>query len=251
VQITCCSTASPSRSTDERGTSSAPFHQQDPGVRDRVGNRAARHEEDRVIYINTDFGTDMLRFYKTAVASRRRRDRRSAVQRQSTELPGRVTRALAAKPESCCSSDSPRRRHHRARVAVARRTKRSRSTTRSHPDSSTAWREVRRTSSAWTTRSGGPHVEAFNKSFEEKFKADTKDRACTRVRALMVMALAMNIAPDLAARRSRTRWPRARFGRHAVGTGRRVQEGARLIKAGKRSSISARPARSSSTPTAT
>jgi branched-chain amino acid transport system substrate-binding protein len=44
----------------------------------------------------------------------------------------------------------------------------------------------------------GPHVDYFNKSFEDKFKVDSKGPGVhTQYDAVMVLALAMNLARDL------------------------------------------------------
>ena len=82
----------------------------------------------------------------------------------------------------------------------------------------------------------GPHVDAFNKAFEEKFKADTKGPGVhTQYDALMVMALAMNIAKDLTGPSIKDAVRRVHVaGGAPVGTGpAEFKKALELIKAGK------------------
>ncbi|MBM3384232.1 MAG: hypothetical protein FJY40_03750 [Betaproteobacteria bacterium] len=82
----------------------------------------------------------------------------------------------------------------------------------------------------------GPHVDAFNKSFEEKFKTDSKGPGVhTQYDAVMVIALAMNIAKELngTAIRDAVRQVHAANGT-PVGTGPgEFKKALELIRAGK------------------
>jgi len=103
VQITCCSTASPFTLD---GRSGGYFFRTIPTSKTQAYATASEttrrnFKKTAVIYINTDFGTDMLRFYKAAVAK--------LGGEVAVEVPyndnqpsyrAEVTRALAAKPES-------------------------------------------------------------------------------------------------------------------------------------------------------
>src|SRR5207245_5949 len=80
------------------------------------------------------------------------------------------------------------------------------------------------------------NVDAFNRSFEEKCKADTKGPGVhTQYDALMVMALAMNIAPDLSGPAIKDAVRRVHVPSGApVGTGpAEFKKALELIKAGK------------------
>jgi branched-chain amino acid transport system substrate-binding protein len=82
----------------------------------------------------------------------------------------------------------------------------------------------------------GPHVDSFNKSFEEKFKTDSKGPGVhTQYDAVMVLALAMNIAKDLSGTsiRDAVRQVHAANGT-PVGTGpAEFRKAVEIIKSGK------------------
>src|SRR5499426_3535256 len=103
VQITCCSTASPFTLD---GRSNGYFFRTIPSSKTQAFATASEtmrrnFKKTAVIYINTDFGTDMLRFYLQAM--------QKLGGEIAVEVPyndnqpsyrAEVTKALAAKPES-------------------------------------------------------------------------------------------------------------------------------------------------------
>jgi branched-chain amino acid transport system substrate-binding protein len=157
VQITCCSTASPFTLD---GRSAGYFFRTIPTSKTQAYATASETtkrgmKKTAVIYVNTDFGTDMLRFYKAALAK--------LGGEIAVEVPyndnqpsyrAEVSKALAAKPESLLLIGFPRTRS-RSFASGFRSTARarSRSTTRCARwiSSTASARSSSRISSAWTT----------------------------------------------------------------------------------------------------
>lgn len=205
VQITCCSTASPFTLD---GRSGGYFFRTIPTSKTQAyatASETARRgfKKTVVIYINTDFGTDMLRFYKAAVAK--------LGGEVIGEVPyndnqpsyrAEVTRALATKPESLLLIGFPK-----DGVTIVREWLSLGGTKTIALNNSMRTMDfvngvgakfVEDAFGMDNAQVAGPHVDAFNQAFEEKFKTDTKGPGVhTQYDALMVMALAMNIAKDL------------------------------------------------------
>jgi len=205
VQITCCSTASPFTLD---GRSGGYFFRTIPTSKTQAyatASETARRgfKKTVVIYINTDFGTDMLRFYKAAVAK--------LGGEVIGEVPyndnqpsyrAEVTRALATKPESLLLIGFPK-----DGVTIAREWLSLGGTKTIALNNSMRTMDfvngvgakfVEDAFGMDNAQVAGPHVDAFNQAFEEKFKTDTKGPGVhTQYDALMVMALAMNISKDL------------------------------------------------------
>jgi branched-chain amino acid transport system substrate-binding protein len=205
VQITCCSTASPFTLD---GRSGGYFFRTIPTSKTQAyatASETARRgfKKTVVIYINTDFGTDMLRFYKAAVAK--------LGGEVIGEVPyndnqpsyrAEVTRALAAKPESLLLIGFPK-----DGITIVREWLSLGGTKTIALNNSMRTMDfvngvgakfVEDAFGMDNAQVAGPHVDAFNQAFEEKFKTDTKGPGVhTQYDALMVMALAMNISKDL------------------------------------------------------
>jgi len=239
VQITCCSTASPFTLD---GRSGGYFFRTIPTSKTQAYATASETvrrgmKKTVVIYINTDFGTDMLRFYKAAVA-KLGGDVIAEVPYNDNQPSYRaeVTRALAAKPESLLLIGFPK-----DAVTIVREwlslggTKLVAMRTMDFVNGVGA-KFVEDFFGMDNAQVAGPHVDAFNRSFEEKFKADTKGPGVhTQYDALMVMALAMNIAPDLSGPSIKDAVRRVHVPSGApVGTGpAEFKKALELIKAGK------------------
>jgi ABC-type branched-subunit amino acid transport system substrate-binding protein len=243
VQITCCSTASPFTLD---GRSGGYFFRTIPTSKTQAYATASETvrrgmKKTVVIYINTDFGTDMLRFYKAAVAK--------LGGEVIAEVPyndnqpsyrAEVTRALAAKPESLLLIGFPK-----DAVTIVREWLSLGGTKQVALNNSMRTMDFVNGVGAKfvedffgmdNAQVAGPHVDAFNKSFEEKFKADTKGPGVhTQYDALMVMALAMNIAKDLSGPSIKDSVRRVHVPNGApVGTGpAEFKKALELIKAGK------------------
>jgi ABC-type branched-subunit amino acid transport system substrate-binding protein len=243
VQITCCSTASPFTLD---GRSGGYFFRTIPTSKTQAyatASETVRRGMKRtvVIYVNTDFGTDMLRFYKVAVA-KLGGDVIAEVPYNDNQPSYRaeVTRALAAKPESLLLIGFPK-----DAVTIVREWLSLGGTKQVALNNSMRTMDFVNGVGAKfvedffgmdNAQVAGPHVDAFNKSFEEKFKADTKGPGVhTQYDALMVMALAMNIAPDLSGPSIKDAVRRVHVpGGVAVGTGpAEFKKALELIKAGK------------------
>ncbi len=243
VQITCCSTASPFTLD---GRSGGYFFRTIPTSKTQAYATASETvrrgmKKTVVIYINTDFGTDMLRFYKAALAK--------LGGEVIAEVPyndnqpsyrAEVTRALAAKPESLLLIGFPK-----DAVTIVREWLSLGGTKQVALNNSMRTMDFVNGVGAKfvedffgmdNAQVAGPHVDGFNKSFEEKFKADTKGPGVhTQYDALMVMALAMNIAKDLSGPSIRDSVRRVHVPNGApVGTGpAEFKKALELIKAGK------------------
>ena len=205
VQITCCSTASPFTLD---GRSNGYFFRTIPTSKTQAyatASETARRgfKKTVVIYINTDFGTDMLRFYKAAVA-RLGGDVIGEVPYNDNQASYRaeVTKALATKPESLLLIGFPK-----DGVTIVREWLSLGGTKTIALNNSMRTMDfvngvgakfIEDVFGMDNAQVAGPHVDAFNHAFEEKFKTDTKGPGVhTQYDALMVMALAMNIAKDL------------------------------------------------------
>jgi branched-chain amino acid transport system substrate-binding protein len=194
-----------------------------------------------VVYINTDFGTDMLRFYKAAVAK--------LGGEVIAEVPyndnqpsyrAEVTKALAAKPESLLLIGFPK-----DGVTIVREWLSLGGTKTIALNNSMRTMDfvngvgakfIEDVFGMDNAQVAGPHVDAFNTAFEEKFKTDTKGPGVhTQYDALMVMALAMNIAKDLTGPSIKDAVRRVHVSNGTpVGTGpAEYKKALELIKAGK------------------
>jgi len=243
VQITCCSTASPFTLD---GRSGGYFFRTIPTSKTQAfatASETARRgmKKTVVIYINTDFGTDMLRFYKAAVAK--------LGGEVIAEVPyndnqpsyrAEVTKALAAKPESLLLIGFPK-----DGVTIVREWLSLGGTKTIALNNSMRTMDfvngvgakfIEDVFGMDNAQVAGPHVDAFNTAFEEKFKTDTKGPGVhTQYDALMVMALAMNIAKDLTGPSIKDAVRRVHVSNGTpVGTGpAEYKKALELIKAGK------------------
>jgi ABC-type branched-subunit amino acid transport system substrate-binding protein len=243
VQITCCSTASPFTLD---GRSGGYFFRTIPTSKTQAyatASETARRgfKKTAVVYINTDFGTDMLRFYKAAVV-KLGGDLVVEVPYNDNQPSYRaeVTKALAAKPESLLLIGFPK-----DAVTIVREWLSLGGTKTVALNNSVRTMDFVNGVGAKfvedffgmdNAQVAGPHVDAFNKAFEEKFQADTKGPGVhTQYDALMVMALAMNIAKDLTGPSIKDAVRRVHVaGGAPVGTGpAEYKKALELIKAGK------------------
>lgn len=205
VQITCCSTASPFTLD---GRSGGFFFRTIPTSKTQAyatASETARRgfRKTAVIYVNTDFGTDMLRFYRLAVA-KLGGDIAIEVPYNDNQPSYRaeVSRALAAKPESMLLIGFPKDAVTIVREWLSlggpRRVALNNSMRTMDFVNGVGAKFVEDFFGMDNAQVAGPHVDAFNKLFEEKYKADTKGPGVhTQYDAVMVLGLAMNIAKDL------------------------------------------------------
>lgn len=205
VQITCCSTASPFTLD---GRSGGFFFRTIPTSKTQAyatASETARRgfRKTAVIYVNTDFGTDMLRFYRQAVA-KLGGDIAIEVPYNDNQPSYRaeVSRALAAKPESMLLIGFPKDAVTIVREWLSlggpRRVALNNSMRTMDFVNGVGAKFVEDFFGMDNAQVAGPHVDAFNRFFEEKYKADTKGPGVhTQYDAVMVLGLAMNIAKDL------------------------------------------------------
>ena len=243
VQITCCSTASPFTLD---GRSGGYFFRTIPTSKTQ-GYATASETSRRgfkktvVIYINTDFGTDMLRFYKAAVA-KLGGDIVAEVPYNDNQPSYRaeVTRALAAKPESMLLIGFPKDAVTIVREWLSLGGPRNVALNNSMRTmdfvNGVGAKFVEDFFGMDNAQVAGPHVDAFNQAFQQKFNADSKGPGVhTQYDAVMVLGLAMNIAKDLSGPsiKDAVRQVHAANGA-TVGTGpAEFRKAVELIKAGK------------------
>jgi ABC-type branched-subunit amino acid transport system substrate-binding protein len=204
VQITCCSTASPFTLD---GRSGGYFFRTIPTSKTQAFATASEttrrgFKKTAVIFVNTDFGRDMLGFYKQAVG---KLGGEVAVEvpynDNQTSYRAEVTRALAAKPESLLLIGFPKDAVTIVRDWLSFGGPRSVALNNSMRTldfvNGVGASFVEDFFGMDNAQVAGPHVEFFNKAFEDKFKADSKGPGVhTQYDAVMVLALAMNIAKD-------------------------------------------------------
>lgn len=205
VQVTCCSTASPFTLD---GRSGGYFFRTIPTSKTQAfatASETARRgfKKTAVIYVNTDFGKDMLAFYKQAVAKLGGEIAAEVPYNDNqTSYRAEVTRALAAKPESLLLIGFPK-----DAVTIVREWLSLGGPKRVALNNSMRTLDfVNGVGAAFVedffgmdnAQVASPHVEAFNKAFEDKFKTDSKGPGVhTQYDAVMVLGLAMNIAKEL------------------------------------------------------
>jgi len=205
VQITCCSTAS---TFTLDGRSGGYFFRTIPTSKTQAYATASEtvrrgFKKTVVIYVNTDFGTDMVRFYKAA-ATKLGGEVIAEVPYNDNQPSYRaeVSRALAAKPESMLLVGFPKDAVTIVRewlsLGGTRNVALNNSMRTMDFVNGVGAKFVEDFFGMDNAQVAGPHVDAFNKAFEEKFKTDSKGPGVhTQYDALMVMALAMNIGKDL------------------------------------------------------
>jgi branched-chain amino acid transport system substrate-binding protein len=242
VQISCCSTAS--SFTD--GRSGGYFFRTLPTSKTQAYATASEisrrgYKKLAVIYVNTDFGTDMLRFFRQA-AGKLGTDIAAEVAYNDNQPSYRaeVTRALAAKPESLLLIGFPKDAVTIVRewLSLGGPNKVALNNSMRTMDfvNGVGARFVEDFFGMDNAQVAGPHVDAFNNAFQVKWGADSKGPGVhTQYDAVMVLGLAMNIAKDLTGPSIREAVRKVHTpGGTPVGTGpAEYRKALELIKAGK------------------
>jgi ABC-type branched-subunit amino acid transport system substrate-binding protein len=242
VQISCCSTAS--GFTD--GRSGGYFFRTLPTSKTQAYATASEisrrgYKKLAVIYVNTDFGTDMLRFFRQA-AGKLGTDIAAEVAYNDNQPSYRaeVTRALAAKPESLLLIGFPKDAVTIVRewLSLGGPNKVALNNSMRTMDfvNGVGARFVEDFFGMDNAQVAGPHVDAFNNAFQVKWGTDSKGPGVhTQYDAVMVLGLAMNIAKDLTGPSIREAVRKVHTpGGTPVGTGpAEYKKALELIKAGK------------------
>jgi branched-chain amino acid transport system substrate-binding protein len=243
VQVSCCSTAS-NITTD--GRTGGYFFRTIPTSKTQAFATASEttrrgFTKTAVIYVNTDFGKDMLAFYKQAVG---KLGGDIAVEvpynDNQTSYRAEVSKALAAKPESLLLIGFPKDAVTIVRewlsLGGTRKVALNNSMRTLDFVNGVGASHVEDFFGMDNSQVAGPNVDAFNKAFEDKFKTDSKGPGVhTQYDAVMVIGLAMNIAKELTgpAIKDAVRQVHAAGGT-VVGTGpAEFKKAVELIKAGK------------------
>lgn len=243
VQISCCSTAS---AFTLDGRSQGYFFRTLPTSKTQAyatASEMARRglKKTAIIYVNTDFGVDMTKFVKLAlpklggdiVAEVPYNDNQPSYRAE-------VTKALAAKPESLLLVGFPKDAVTIVRewLSLGGSQKIALNNSMRVMDfvNGVGPKFLNESFGMDNAQVAGPTVDAFNKSFQEKYKTDSAGPGVhTQYDAVMVLGLAMNIAKDLSgpAIKDAVRQVHAAGGAQ-VGTGpEEFKKAVQLIKDGK------------------
>lgn len=243
VQISCCSTASPF-TTD--GRSQGYFFRTLPTSKTQAYATASEMakrglKKTAIIYVNTDFGLDMLRFVKQALPKLGGDIVvEVAYNDNQPNYRAEVTKALAAKPESLLFIGFPKDgvtviREWLSLGGPQKIALNNSNRVKDFVDGVGA-RFLNESFGMDNAQVAGPSVATFDKLFEEKYKYDTKGPGVhTQYDAMMAIGLAMNIATELTgpAIKDAVRKIHAADGT-VVGTGPdEFKKAIELIKAGK------------------
>lgn len=205
VQVSCCTTASPFTLD---GRSGGYFFRTIPTSKTQALATASEttrrgFKKTAVIYVNTDFGKDMLGFYKQSVG---KLGGEVAIEvpynDNQTSYRAEVTRALAAKPESLLLIGFPKDAVTIVRewlsLGGSKRVALNNSMRTLDFVNGVGAQFVEDFFGMDNAQVAGPNVDAFNKAFEDKYKTDSKGPGVhTQYDAVMVLGLAMNIAKEL------------------------------------------------------
>lgn len=205
VQISCCSTASPFTLD---GRSQGYFFRTLPTSKTQAfatASEIARRGLKRtaIIYVNTDFGLDMMRFVELALPKLGGDIVvRVPYNDNQPNYRAEVTQALAAKPESLLLIGFPKDAVTIVRewLSLGRTQKIALNNSMRVKDfvDGVGAKFLNESFGMDNAQVAGPTVDAFNKAFEEKYKYDSKGPGVhTQYDAVMAIALAMNIASDL------------------------------------------------------
>lgn len=243
VQVSCCSTAS---AFTADGRSGGYFFRTLPTSKTQAFATASEIERRgfrklAIIYVNTDFGTDMLRYVKQAatkigtevVAEVAYNDNQPSYRAE-------VQRALASKPESLLLIGFPKDAVTIVRewLSLGGPNKVALNNSMRTMDfvNGVGARFVEDFFGMDNAQVAGPSVDAFNDAFQKKWNADSKGPGVhTQYDAVMVLGLAMNIAKDLTGPSIREAIRRVHTpGGAPVGTGpAEFKKALDLIKAGR------------------
>jgi ABC-type branched-subunit amino acid transport system substrate-binding protein len=204
LQVTCCSTAV--GFTD--GRAQGYFLRTLPTTKTQAYATASEIaaqglKKTAIIYVNTDFGTDMLKFMKAAMAK--------MGAEVAVEVPyndnqpsyrAEVTKALAAKPESLMLVGFPKDAVTIVRewLSLGGPQKIALNNSMRTMDfvNGVGARFLEGAFGMDNAQVAGPTVEQFDKLFQAKYGYDTKGPGVhTQYDAIMAITLAMNIAPEL------------------------------------------------------
>ena len=243
VQVTCCSTASPFTLD---GRSGGYFFRTIPTSKTQAYATASEttrrgFKKTAVIYVNTDFGKDMLGFYKAAMG---KLGGDVAIEvpynDNQTSYRAEVSKALAAKPESLLLIGFPKDAVTIVREWLSlggpKKVALNNSMRTLDFVNGVGAQHVEDFFGMDNAQVAGPNVDAFNKAFEDKYKTDSKGPGVhTQYDAVMVIGLAMNIAKDLTGPSIREAVRKVHTpGGTPVGTGpAEYKKAIELIKAGK------------------
>lgn len=208
VQITCCSTAATFTTLAESGESGGFFFRTLPTVKTQA-YASAKVAADRgykkiaVIYINTDFGTGMLGYFKKAI-EKLGGEVVAAVPYNENQPSYRaeINVALAEKPDAVFFVAFPQDGATMTRewISLGGTQNLILNNALRSPDyvEAVGAQYLANAYGMDNASAGGPTVDAFRDSFQKKYDASADGPGIsTQYDAMIVLGLAMNIAPEL------------------------------------------------------
>ena len=208
VQISCCSTAATFTTLAEEGKSGGFYFRTLPTVKTQA-YASAKVAADRgykkiaVVYINTDFGTGMLQYFTTAMKKLGGEIVSSvAYNDNQPSYRAEVSQALASKPDAVFFVAFPQDGATMVRewISLGGTQNLILNNSLRSPDfvSAVGAQYLGKAYGMDNAPSGGPTADAFRDSFKAKY-GETADGPgiATQYDAVIVLGLAMNIAPEL------------------------------------------------------
>ncbi len=208
VQITCCSTAATFTALAESGESGGYFFRTLPTVKTQA-YASAKVASDRgykrisVIYVNTDFGTGMVEYFKTATEKLGGQIvAEAAFNENQPSYRAEVNVGLAANPDAVFFVAFPQDGATMTREWISLGGPQNfilNNALRS-PDyvEAVGGQYLNNAYGMDNASAGGPTVDAFRDAFQAKYDASADGPGiATQYDAAIVLGLAMNIAPEL------------------------------------------------------
>jgi ABC-type branched-subunit amino acid transport system substrate-binding protein len=208
VQITCCSTAATFTKLAESGESGGFFFRTLPTVKTQA-YASAKVAADRgykriaVIYINTDFGTGMLEYFKTAIEKLGGEVVAEVAYNDSQpSYRAEVNQALASDPDAVFFVAFPQDGATMTRewISLGGTQNLILNNSLRSPDyvEAVGAQYLTKAYGMDNASSGGPTADAFRDAFQAKYDAPADGPGiATQYDAAIVLGLAMNIAPEL------------------------------------------------------
>ncbi len=208
VQITCCSTAATFTELAESGESGGFFFRTLPTVKTQAyasANVAAERGYKRiaVVYINTDFGTGMLQYFRTAMEKLGSEIVATvAYNENQPSYRAEVNVALAEDPDAVFFVAFPQDGATMVRewISLGGTQNMILNNSLRTPDfvQAVGGQYLENAYGMDNASAGGPTVDAFREAFQAKYNATADGPGiATQYDAMIVLGLAMNIAPEL------------------------------------------------------
>jgi branched-chain amino acid transport system substrate-binding protein len=208
VQVTCCSTAATFTTLAQEGESEGFFFRTLPTVKTQAYASAKiaaerGYERIAVVYINTDFGTGMLEYFKTAMETLGSEIvAEVAYNENQPSYRAEVNAALAEDPDAVFFVAFPQDGATMVRewISLGGTQNMILNNSLRTPDfvDAVGGQYLNNAFGMDNASAGGPTVDSFRDAFEAKYDVSADGPGiATQYDAVIVLGLAMNIAPEL------------------------------------------------------